>query len=122
MLIDDDIDEHDLFKLQLEAYNNSFEILSAYNGNHAFTMLEKTAPDYIFLDINMPGMNGLQVLEKLKDQEKLKEIPVFMYSTSDGYRSRKPALRLGALRYFQKPADIEGLQTIFKKVFEDNKA
>lgn len=117
LLIDDDTDEHELFSEQLTEYDKNFEVISAYNGLQAFRILEKISPYCIFLDINMPIMNGLQVLKKLKGDERLKDIPVYVYSTSDGYNSKKPAIKLGALDYFQKPESSQELGKIFKSVF-----
>ena len=117
MLIDDDLDEHELFIGQLAEYNKSMNVISAYDGPQAFDMLYKILPDCIFLDINMPKMNGLQVLKQLKHDARLQQIPVFIYSTSDGYRSKKPALELGAALYLKKPANPEDLLKIFGSVF-----
>lgn len=118
LLIDDDTDEHDLFIQQLSEFNKNIQVISAYNGPQAFKILDKTLPGYIFLDINMPIMNGLQVLEKLKGHDELKQIPVYMYSTSDGYHSKKPALTLGAVGYFRKPNDFSGMRKMFELVFQ----
>ncbi|MBV9963026.1 MAG: response regulator [Parafilimonas sp.] len=116
MLIDDDADEHELFQQQLAEFDKSIELISAHDGQEALKMLGKAIPEFIFLDINMPKMNGLQVLKQLKDDTGLKEIPVYIYSTSDGFNSKKPAIKLGAVNYFKKPGNPQELQNIFKAV------
>ena len=120
MLIDDDLEDHQLFAERLAEYNESIKVIPAYDGPEALKILEKASPDYIFLDMNMPKMNGLEVLEKLKEHETLKSIPVYIYSTSDGYITGRPAIKLGAVQYFQKPENSEGLKIIFTSVFENN--
>ena len=119
LLIDDDKDDQEIFVEQATEFSKSIEVVSAYNGFEAFEMLKKALPDCIFLDVNMPIMDGLEVLEKLKADQHLKHIPVSMYSTSDGYETRKSALKLGAAHYFQKPYSVNELQQIFQTVFEN---
>jgi CheY-like chemotaxis protein len=122
MLIDDDNDEHELFMQQLAELNQSIQLISAHDGPEAFKLLTNVTPDYIFLDINMPKMNGLQVLKRLKDDKGLKEIPVYIYSTSDGFNSKEPALKLGAVHYFQKPSNPQELQNIFNYVLGNDRS
>ena len=118
LLIDDDDEDQDFFISQLSEYNQNIEVVSAYNGKQALDMLSWVEPHYIFLDINLPGMNGMDVLQKINEKSLVHDVPVYMYSTSDGFNSKKKALELGAAHYYRKPDSPEGITSIFKEVFE----
>jgi len=65
----------------------------------------------------MPGINGIEILKLLKKDSVLKDIPVIIYSTSDGMGFKKMALDLGAVNYFTKPNTYRGMNKIFETVF-----
>jgi CheY-like chemotaxis protein len=117
ILIDDDKDDQEIFQKELHKFDSSIKFLSAYNGEEGIAVLSKNAVDYIFLDINMPVMNGIDALKLIKQDENLKNIPVIIYSTSDGRAYKKMALNLGASTYFTKPTSITGLYKMFEQVF-----
>ena len=116
LLVDDDPEEHELFASTLSEYNPDIAVVSAFNGNEALEMVRNILPSCIFLDINMPHINGLDVLRELKQNDNTCGIPVYMFSTSDGFRSKPVAMKLGAEKYFTKPASIEQLKKMFKEV------
>ena len=66
-------------------------------------------PDYIFLDINMPRMNGRECLAELKKDIRLKNIPVIIYSTSTHSEDVELSIQLGAAYYLSKSSDIHQL-------------
>ena len=117
LLIDDDDEDQEIFIQQLAQFNPGIEVISAFNGKEALTLLSKTSPNYIFLDINMPGMNGIDVLKKIKETKTVRDIPVFLYSTSDGYTTKPLAFKLGVARYFRKPNNENGFMRMFSEVF-----
>ena len=68
-LVDDDLDDHEIFQIALENLDVNIELRTAFDGRDALDRLEKDVlflPDYIFLDLNMPRLNGLQCLHELK--------------------------------------------------------
>ncbi len=104
LLVDDDTDDSDLIFEVLKEVDSDVQYTYAMEGPEALSMLEKAyTPDIIFLDINMPGMNGWQCLTKLKSNERSKDIPVIMYSTSSYPHEIEKAFQLGALAFFTKP-------------------
>ena len=113
LLIDDDVEEHEIFKLALNNFNADIHFVSTMNGRYALKLLKEASPDWIFLDINMPGMNGIDTLYEIKKMESIKDVPVFMFSTSDGYTHGALALSLGAKKYIRKPTDLKDLEKIF---------
>jgi len=117
LLIDDDKDEHEIFKKELHRHDPAITFFSAHDGQEGLEFLLKEYVHYIFLDINMPVMNGIDLLKLIKKDETLKDIPVIIYSTSDGRGYKKMALDLGAASYFTKPTTIQGMHKIFETVF-----
>lgn len=85
LLIDDDPDDRDLFCEAIEEIALEIVCNTAPNGQKALANLndkEIEKPDIIFLDVNMPVMNGWQCISLLQKEEAYKNIPVIMYSTS----------------------------------------
>jgi CheY-like chemotaxis protein len=117
LLIDDDEDDHLIFKRALHEYDPAINFFSAYDGQEGLYFLSIEHTHYIFLDINMPGINGIEVLKLLKKNPVLIDIPVNIYSTSDGRGLKKIALELGAVNYFTKPNTYRGMYKIFETVF-----
>lgn len=115
MLVDDDKDDADLFCEALASVDPSIDCEFAGNGETALTMLNATLkekPDVIFLDLNMPVMNGWACLENLQKNEFLKDIPVVIYSTSTRPEERAKAFALGAFGFITKPYRFTVLQSI----------
>ncbi len=111
MIIDDDKDDRFFFRLAIKSIPGFTVSLEGYNGEDALLKLENAAelPDFIFLDINMPRVNGLECLIELKRHEKFKTIPVIMYSTFFSEQSIGEFYALGAAGYLDKPTDISKL-------------
>jgi CheY-like chemotaxis protein len=119
LLVDDDSDDTELFTEAVEAADSSVLFYSASDGKEALDKLSAKAilaPDLIFLDINMPEMNGWQFLRKLKGDDDLKDIPVIMYSTSSQATDFKNASANGALCFFTKPNSFLHLKKILEVV------
>jgi CheY-like chemotaxis protein len=77
---------------------------------------EKIIPNVIFLDINMPQMNGWQCLSALKSDPATKEIPVIIYSTSSHERDKQIAMELGASGFITKPSNYHSLRSILTSI------
>jgi two-component system KDP operon response regulator KdpE len=78
----------------------SWEVLSASSGEEALRMLEKVQPDLILLDVEMPGMNGFEVLKEIR---RFSDVPVIMLTVRDDEISKVTGLELGADDYITKP-------------------
>jgi two-component system chemotaxis response regulator CheY len=93
------------------------ELLEAEDGNEAFRRLTETNGeiDVILLDWNMPGMNGYEVLQKVKQDDKYKKIPVMMVTTESEKGNIVRAIQAGADHYMVKPFTMEELT---KKIME----
>lgn len=111
MIVDDDEDDIYFFLKALQRTDESFLCMIEESGVSALVKLRNTTvkPDYIFLDLNMPGMSGSQVLTELKKDETLKNIPAIIYSTSTSLTDKETLLGLGASYFLSKPADVHNL-------------
>lgn len=73
-------------------------------------------PGIVLLDINLPGLNGGEVLERIRADARLKLVPVIMLTTSNDERDVQMAYRLGANSYVQKPVDLDGFMAALKRL------
>lgn len=81
-----------------------FDTKLASNGLEALQVMEETQPGCVLLDMKMPGMNGIEVLRRIK--VKWPEVPVIMMTAYGEIELTEDALEIGAVRYFTKPFDI----------------
>ncbi|MGM0568536.1 MAG: response regulator, partial [Elusimicrobiota bacterium] len=91
-----------------------YEVVTASSGFEGLRKAEGENPDLIVLDIMMPGLDGITVLEKLKINEKTRNIPVILISVAENKKSL--GLKLGALAFFKKPLDFNRLDKKIKKI------
>jgi CheY-like chemotaxis protein len=96
LLIDDDEDELTLFIGALNQVNIPYKCTWAKSGEQALKQLIYLTPDIIFLDLNMPGMNGFECLAAIKEQSRLQTCPVILHSTAMTADWRDKGIRLGA--------------------------
>jgi len=108
MIVDDDKDDRFFFRSAIRKYNPSYQCIEAENGDDALKQLRKSEqlPDFIFLDLNMPKMDGRECLIELKNDKTLKNIPVIIYSTSDYKLDKEVTKELGADFFLTKLSDI----------------
>lgn len=90
------------------------EFLSAVDGVTALAMAERERPDLILLDINIPGMNGLEVARRLKTDATLAQVPLIATTANVLLGDRERCLEAGCDEYLPKPLDIRELQMILR--------
>jgi CheY-like chemotaxis protein len=120
-LIDDDCDDQEIFSLALEKVAPAYTFMSANSGFEALKKLSDEnipVPDYIFLDLNMPRMNGKECLKEIKKLDHLIHIPVIIYSTSSMKNDIAEALKLGASGFITKPFCMADLIDELSRFFE----
>lgn len=118
MIIDDDEDDTDFFCEAVTDIDESHTCVTARNGEDALLKLRQetiSLPDLIFLDLNMPRMDGNTCLRELKKDAVLKDIPVIIYTTSAHLKEKNEILRLGAVHFLTKAATIDGIQKGIRK-------
>jgi CheY-like chemotaxis protein len=118
-LIDDDIDDQEIFLMALQEVDESINCVIANDGVDGLKKLNDDPlfiPDYIFLDVNMPKMNGMQCLPEIKKLPRLKDVKIIMFSTSADSRIIRASKELGANDFVVKPAGLSPLIDVLKKI------
>lgn len=119
LYVEDDRDDQLLFTEVLKSVNPDFECHVATDGVHAFDVLKKIdIPVCIYVDVNMPKMNGLEFLKALKLHPEYSHIPVFILTTSTSQNDQLTAVALGAKQYIIKPNSYQDLFRILENCCE----
>ena len=116
-LADDDKDDCLFFKEALEELPITADLTIVHDGEQLMQLLSERSidpppPHVLFLDLNMPRKNGFEVLSELKLDEKLKKLPVIIFSTSFAEDMANLLYKIGAHYYIRKPADFAQLKKV----------
>lgn len=103
LLVDDEIDFIEMFKARLEA--NNYDVVTAINGKDALEKAKSEKPDAILLDILMPGMDGLEVLRQIRNDNKT--VPIFIVTAFSNEARFKLASEYNATGFIIKTADLK---------------
>ncbi len=114
LVVDDSDTMRSLIKSLIEEVGD-IDVLEAPTGFEALKILPHEPFDIIILDINMPDINGLELMNFIKTNERYKDIPVIFVSTQRSEEDRKKGMSLGAFAYLTKPFKAEELQVAVKK-------
>jgi CheY-like chemotaxis protein len=109
LLVEDDEDDQLIFLDALQEISSSVECKTVNNGLEAIVYLKSApeTPSLIFLDLNMPLMNGFEFLSLIKKDNRFREIPVIIFTTSDDPLDKKRTKELGADSFFTKIPDFK---------------
>lgn len=122
LVVDDDHDDLALFSEALMIVRPEAIFSMAENGTDAVQYLntqDARRPAIIFLDINMPGMNGWSCISELKSSPVYNDIPVVIYTTSSTKADQEKASQLGALCFVSKMPDFKSLKKMLEIVVEN---
>ena len=112
MIVDDDDDDREFFCEAIDKIDSSIHCVTIENGEKALLYLKdekKVMPDLIFLDLNMPKINGKECLIQIKNIDHLKQIPVIIYTTSNHPADREQTKKLGANGFINKHTQFDML-------------
>ena len=116
LLGEDDADDQEMLKEVFTSIDISFVLFFVNNGKEVLSALEKLKDDQmpclIVLDYNMPGLNGADILRELGTNERYKNIPKVVWSTSGSEKFRNVCLELGAVDYVIKPNNVKGIEEV----------
>ena len=124
LLADDDTDDCLFFKKAIEELSPATQLTTVHDGEQLMKFLITNAgalPDVLFLDLNMPRKNGFECLSEIKLHEKIKDLPVVMFSTSyprDMTYERNMMdmlFNIGASDYIRKPSNFDQLKLVISK-------
>lgn len=116
LLIEDEIILRETLTEILEI--NDFEVVAVDSGEHALKALKKWQPHLILSDVMMVGMSGFELLEKVKQQQKLANIPFIFLSALTGENDRLRAQQLGAREFISKPFKSKDVIAILMKYLD----
>ena len=120
LLIDDDEDDQEIFTSALEQTSIPVSCAIFNDAREALSLLasKQISPDLIFLDLNMPLMDGQQFLVEIKKDENLGDIPIIILSTSSHKGTIELTKKLGAYDFITKPDKFEDLVSILESVLK----
>jgi CheY-like chemotaxis protein len=122
LIVDDDEDDRFLLTEALNEVRSDVDCFTTGNGEEALRLLRLRAcpkPEIIFLDLNMPRINGMQCLRELKRDEQLQNIPVVVYTTSKSPTDLEQTLKTGAYYFLTKPSSFKGLCEKLTKIINE---
>ncbi len=103
LVVDDELEFVNMIKLRLEA--NDYEVMTASDGKEALDKVKKHTPDAVLLDILLPGMNGLEVLKKIRSDHK--NLPVFIITAFSSAERFELANKFNASGFIVKTEDLK---------------
>lgn len=120
LLIEDNEGDAILAKEAVSFNKSDIDLIHVYDGDEAFEKLyeQDLIPDLILLDLNLPGINGIEILQILKKDEKTEKIPVIIFSMSKNENDISKCLELKADSFITKPIDLVEFFEVFKSIEE----
>ncbi len=116
LLVDDF--ENTLYVTGLTLNMDGYKVLKATSGKEALTMMNGQKIDLIISDYNMPGMNGLEFIQKVKENPVYENTPVFILSTEIKQKVKEQAYDMGVTAWIAKPFNVTQLKRQVKKVLQ----
>jgi CheY-like chemotaxis protein len=123
LLADDDEDDRDFFKEAFQEIKVKTKVTTVNDGLQLMNYLndpETTLPNVVFLDLNMPLKNGMECLDEIRSNSRLRNLAVAIYSTSSSEEYIEEAFVKGANIYIKKPNDFSLLKVILEQVINMN--
>ncbi|MGZ5134154.1 MAG: response regulator [Flavitalea sp.] len=121
LIVDDDADDRNLFIETVKEVDENIKCFTADDGQQALDLLKNSSslPDFIFLDLRMPRISGKKCLFEIKKDERLKPIPVIIYTTSNEVEESKALIEMGAVYFISKPSSPGELYYLVSFVLEE---
>lgn len=123
ILVDDDEDDRAFFADALQGLDMDTELLEFKNGRDCINFLEDSDDDFpnlVFLDLNMPVMNGFECLKQIRNIDRFSEVMIAIYSTSSSESDIEETFSNGANIYIKKPSSFKDLKNSLKQVIKMN--
>jgi len=126
LMVEDDLADQKLIKISLRSEKIANDIYTVQTGEEGLDFLYHSGnysdgtpqPDLILLDLNMPGMGGKEFLRRIKEDERLKQIPVVILTTSEAEKDIIDSYKLQASGYVHKPVTLEEFRNAMNKLKE----
>ncbi len=114
LTVDDSRAMRDMLKMALS--DAGYDVVQAEDGVHGLEVLEGEAPDVIITDINMPRMDGFGFMEAVREDQRLRSVPILVLTTEFSPEKKQRARDAGATGWIVKPFDSEKLITAIRRV------
>ena len=121
LLIDDDKEDLPVFLDALNQVQGNYNCVQANDLVQAAKLVNHLQPDVIFLDYNMPGINGLDCLEAIQKTEELRYIPLYLYGNQASNKIVQHAMSLGAKALINRTRNSKLLAAILKRILPQSK-
>ncbi len=116
MIVEDSATTRSMIRAVLEEFDE-VETVEAASGFEAIKLLPSQEVDLVVTDINMPDINGLELINFMRKDERWLNIPIIIISTERSEEDKRRGVALGANAYITKPFDPEDLQSLVKELF-----
>jgi len=118
LLVEDDIDDVDLLKDALLENNVEYQMEVIMEGDKVFKYLEsvETLPEIIVMDLNLPRTGGKEILQEIKSNYTLTQIPIVVLTTSSSKEDIEYCINMGISKFITKPATLEGWNNTIKAI------
>lgn len=113
LIAEDDPDAREMLSVLLAA--EGFAVITAEDGQQALQIVEQAPPDLIITDIQMPNLDGIELIKRLRTHSQLRWVPIVVMSAVEGGIVRD-ALKAGANQATQKPMQLDGLLGLIKQL------
>lgn len=119
LVVEDHADSREILALQLKRFG--YEVIEAVNGQQAIELALREPPDLIFMDLGLPGINGIEASLRLKQNPGTAKIPIVAYTAWSAADYRAKALESGMADYLTKPAAPESLRRTIEKLVQSGR-
>jgi len=120
LYIEDNPDNMQLMEMIIGRFDN-VQLLTAYNAELGLELATRELPSLILMDINLPGMNGIEALKQLQEAEKTRDIPVIAVTSAAMPEDVAAGLKAGFKDYITKPIDVSALERVIKDTIAEAK-
>jgi CheY-like chemotaxis protein len=120
LLVDDDHEEAELFTAALKSLDQTIQFVHAEDCVDLLDSIRKHKPDIVFIDINMPFLNGIECLKAVRSEPEFESLPIIMYSTSNNQKNIIDSFNNNADLYIVKPDSYRGIIIALEKVLKVN--
>ena len=118
LVVDDNEDHRFLTRRALAPLGERVRVSLAEDGPAALAAIAASLPDLVLLDVKMPGMDGFEVLRRLRGDPRSRALPVVLFTSSDHEEERQRALDLGASGFVTKPLDAASFARVVRATLE----
>ena len=118
LLVDDDPDESVIFRDAVEQLGESIDVIQVYYCHELFDMLKDNSFDLVILDVNLPLVNGIECLKKIRGDKSLPQLPIIMFSNVINQLNIDICYQQKADYFFIKPNSLNDIKVVVRKLMD----